>query len=50
LPEIPASFVFSAVVKSLEDNPLPISLSTLVARLADTSDAFALLASCVVVA
>jgi hypothetical protein len=50
LPEIAASFIFSAVVKSLEDNPLPFSLSTLLDKPAVTSDAFALVASCVVVA
>ena len=48
VPEIAASFIFSAVVKSLLDNSFPIILSTLVAMLAligAKSNVFA--ASCV---
>ena len=38
---MPASFVFSAVVKSFVDKSLPVTLSTFVAKLAATSVAFA---------
>ena len=41
LPIIAASFVFSAVVKSLVDNSFPVTLSTLLAKLVDTSKVFA---------